>query len=62
VSELAEFNEFSKGVTCECCEEISYYVDEIVFLLGNEVVSVSEQHPDWDRSICTVCAEEKNII
>jgi len=59
---VGSMNELTKGIQCEGCKETSYYADELVFLLGNEVVSVSERNPDWDKAICTTCAEEKGII
>jgi hypothetical protein len=62
VSRLGESNELSEGIPCKCCKEIMFFVDDLVFLLGNEVVSVSEQHPDWDTAICTTCAEDNNLI
>lgn len=51
-----------KGIKCEECKEIFYYNDEITFLLGDTVVFVDEQYPDWDKSLCNECAEKKNLI
>lgn len=59
---VGQYNELSQGVKCDCCKETSHYADELVFFLGKEMVSVSEQHPDWDKAICTTCAEEQGLI
>ena len=54
--------ELTTGIKCESCKEVHYYADELVFFLGDEIVTVTEREPDWDRAICTACAEEKGLI
>lgn len=49
-----------KGVKCETCGEVSYYPDdEMVYLNGDEQVTVTEQYPDWTRVICYDCYEKE---
>lgn len=54
--------ELSQGHECKICKEPFFYDDELVYFLGDEIVTVTEQYPDWDSCMCTTCAEERNLI
>lgn len=54
--------EITEGIQCECCKDVLYHADELVFFLGDEIRAVTEREPDWDKAICTTCAEEKGLI
>ena len=55
-------NKSTDGIICKCCEETYYYYDELVFLLGEDIVFVDEQYPDWTEACCLTCAEEMGLI
>lgn len=55
-------NESTDGIICKCCEETYHYYDELVFLLGEDIVFVDEQCPDWTEACCLTCAEEIGLI